>query len=69
MEAGSTPVFNVDLDTDGLDDAHFNFKQGDTGITCPSGNETVQITGETVANVPFEGEQSIVKNCEAQCHN
>jgi hypothetical protein len=69
IDPSSTPQFNTNYDNDGLDDAEFDFLTGDSGISCADRNPNVTLKGETIANVPFEGTDAIVKDCDAVCHN
>jgi hypothetical protein len=62
----SQPVFNVDYDNDGMNDAKFEFLMGDTGLTC---NDTdAIIVGTTAGGQVFEGSDSITTDCDAGCH-
>lgn len=64
---GSTPTYNVDVDSDGLNDAQFEFLTGDSGISCADTDATV--AGETTGGAAFTGNDSITADCDAQCHN
>jgi len=63
----SNPVFDVDVDSDGDNDAQFEFLTGDTGLACVS-NEAM-LAGETNTGEAFQGMDSITTDCNAQCHN
>lgn len=63
----STPVFDMDVDSDGDNDAQFEFLTGDAGLACVSTEAT--LTGETNSGEMFQGTGSISTNCDALCHN
>ena len=67
VNPGSTPVFDVDVNTDGDNDAQFEFLTGDAGLACASAEAT--LTGETNSGEMFQGTGSVSTNCDALCHN
>lgn len=67
IDPGSTPNFDDDQDSDGLDDAYLEFLTGDTGVGCADTEMT--LTGETDTGLTFVGSDMITTNCNAQCHN
>ena len=67
IDPASTPAYNLDLDSDGIDDAQFEFLTGDSGITC--GETSATLTGWTTTGEFFEGTDVIQTECNAACHN
>jgi hypothetical protein len=63
------PSFYVDLDSDGLDDAVFRFLASDAAfdkVTCSDTSGT--LAGELTTGETFEGTNSFISDCNAQCH-
>jgi beta-glucanase (GH16 family) len=60
------PEFNLDVNSDGLDDARFQFLMSDSGFTCSDDSGT--LVGELTTGDLFQGSDSFTSNCNAQCH-
>jgi len=61
--------FNFDLDSDGLDDAIFQFQMSDAAfdkVTCSDNTGT--LVGELTTGETFTGDDSFISNCNAGCH-
>ena len=66
IDPAKTPDLAADLDSDGLDDATFEFRLGSVGISC--GETEATLKGETTSGQPFEGTDVISTVCNAGCH-
>ena len=62
----TTPDLAANVDSDGLDDATFDFLVGDVGISC--GETEATLTGKTTGGLLFEGTDTITTQCNAVCH-
>jgi hypothetical protein len=63
------PEFNLDVDSDGLDDARFTFLMGDAAfdkVTCTDSSGT--LTGDLTTGEAFEGSDTFTSDCNASCH-
>jgi hypothetical protein len=60
------PKYNIDVDSDGLDDARFRFLMSDSGFTCSDDSGT--LTGELSTGATFQGSDDFNSNCNATCH-
>jgi hypothetical protein len=67
INPASTPLYNQNVDSDGIDDAIFQFLTSDSGISC--GEISATLTGETTGGQAFQGTDTIVTDCDAVCHN
>jgi hypothetical protein len=64
------PVFNLDEDSDGIDDARFTFLMSDAAfdsVTCTDSSGT--LTGDLTTGETFEGSDTFTSDCGAVCHN
>jgi hypothetical protein len=64
--ANPPEIGTTDYDNDGDLDAKFFFKTGDTGLQCS--DSSAILIGESTSYGPFAGTDSIVTDCNAQCH-
>ena len=68
INPASTPDFSQDVDSDGLNDAQFEFLTSDSGIQCP--DVDASLSGELLTSGDsFLGTDAITTDCAAQCHN
>jgi hypothetical protein len=61
--------FNFDVDSDGLDDAIFQFQMSDAAfdkVTCS--DETGALVGDLTTGETFGGEDTFISDCNAGCH-
>jgi hypothetical protein len=66
IDPAKTPDLATNLDSDGLDDATFEFRLGSVGISC--GETEATLKGETTSGQLFEGTDVISTVCNAGCH-
>jgi hypothetical protein len=65
-DPSTTPDLAANVDSDGINDATFDFLTGDVGISC--GETEATLTGETTIGQLFEGTDIITTQCNALCH-
>ena len=64
------PSLNIDLNTDGIDDAVFRFLMSDATfnkVTCSDDTSAV-LVGELTTGATFAGEDTFISSCNAGCH-
>jgi hypothetical protein len=64
------PQFNLDEDSDGIDDARFRFLMSDAAfdsVTCTDSSGT--LAGGLTTGGSFEGSDTFTSDCGAVCHN
>ena len=61
------PEFGIDVDSDGIDDARFNFVMSEAGFGCSDTDGS--IGGEMNNGLAFGGSDTFTADCNAQCHN
>ncbi len=66
IDPASTPDLAADVDSDGIDDATFEFLTSDAGISC--GETEATLTGTTTGGDIFEGTDFIETQCNVGCH-
>jgi len=66
IDPASTPLFNQNVDNDGIDDAIFEFQTSASAISC--GDTSAALAGSTTSGQPFEGADMVNTKCNAQCH-
>ena len=68
INPASTPDFSQDVDSDGMNDAQFEFLTSDSGIQCA--DVDASLSGELLTSgEAFLGTDAITTDCDAQCHN
>ena len=70
VSVGLPQEFNIDVDSDGLDDARFRFQMSDAAfdsIACTDDSGT--LVGDLTSGDTFTGTGSFTSDCGAQCHN
>ena len=68
INPASTPDFSQDVDSDGLNDARFEFLTSESGIQCADAEAS--LSGELLTSGDnFLGTDAITTDCAAQCHN
>lgn len=63
------PEFNLDEDSDGIDDARFQFLMSDAAfdsVTCTDSSGT--LTGELMTGEFFAGSDTFIADCNVGCH-
>jgi beta-glucanase (GH16 family) len=60
------PQYALDVDSDGIDDARFRFLMSDSDFSCSDDSGT--LVGGLSSGEVFEGSDSFISNCDAQCH-
>jgi hypothetical protein len=65
-DPASLPEFNIDVDSDGIEDARFRFLTGDTSFTCTDTEAMVE--GKTASGRLFSGFGEVTPVCDAVCH-
>jgi hypothetical protein len=60
------PQFDLDVDSDGIDDARFNFLMSDSELACSDSSGT--LTGDLTTSENFASLPAFTAACSAQCH-
>ena len=60
------PQYDLDVDSDGIEDARFQFLMSDSGFTCSDDSGT--LVGDLTTGEAFEGSDSFDSDCNGQCH-
>lgn len=66
VSASHAQEYNVDVDSDGVDDARFRFVMSDTGFSCSDSEG--ELVGDLMSGQTFEAIDSFSSNCNAACH-
>ena len=67
VASGTTPLYGIDHDSDGNDDARFEFLTSEAVLGCTDTFHTFDArltSGEVIA-----GFDTVISDCDAQCHN
>ena len=69
IDASLTQNFNLDVDSDGLDDARFRFRMAGAAFDKIGCSETEgTLVGELTSGESFEGSDTFTSVCNAGCH-
>ena len=66
IDPALTQSFNLDLDSDGIEDARFRFRTSDSEIVCSDSSGT--LTGELTTGETFAGSDTFTTACPTPCH-
>ena len=64
--SASASFYNLDIDSDGQDDAMFRFNMSDTGFGCTDTEGA--LAGDLTSGQTFEAVDAITTDCDAGCH-